>query len=131
MSNESNVFSMSIFTKQPLSLTYRNIERRTYRGCSIKKLILEILQYSQENTCLESLLKKLWDRRPAILLKKGLLHRCFPVNIAKFLRASANSCASVSRRSKTSLVLSPMNHLVTYAVCFKNIKSNKVSPMLY
>ena len=26
------------------------------------------------------------DGKPATLVKKGLLHRCFPVNIAKFLK---------------------------------------------
>ena len=42
-------------------------------------LNVEISQNSQENT---------WARfqRPATLLKKGLWHRCFPVNFAKFLR---------------------------------------------
>ena len=35
---------------------------------------------------LESFLTKLQAFRPAILLKKRLQHRCFPVNISKFLR---------------------------------------------
>ena len=42
----------------------------TVRMCSIKKVFLEISQNSQENTC-----ASLW-------------HRCFPVNFAKFLRAT-------------------------------------------
>ena len=37
---------------------------------SYKKTVLK--QYSQENTC--------------VGVKKGLQHRCFPANIAKFLR---------------------------------------------
>ena len=41
------------------------------RRCSIKKVFLEILQNSQENTCAR--------------VKKSLWHRCFPVNFAKFL----------------------------------------------
>ena len=49
------------------------------RSCSVKKLFLEILQNSQENTC---------ARAPATLWKKRLWHNCFPVNFAKFLRTS-------------------------------------------
>ena len=41
-----------------------------------KKVLLEILLNSQENTC-----------RPATLLKKRLWRRCFLPNFAKFLRA--------------------------------------------
>ena len=48
--------------------------------CSVKKAFLKILQNLQENPCARvSFLIKLQ-------LKKGLWHRCFPVNIAKFLR---------------------------------------------
>ena len=43
--------------------------------CSVKKVLLEISQNSQENTCarVSFLIKRLW-------------HRCFPVNFVKFLR---------------------------------------------
>ena len=52
-----------------------------------KKVFLDILQNSQENSCARvSFLIKL-QTRPATLLKKRLWHRCFPVNFAKFLRA--------------------------------------------
>ena len=52
-----------------------------------KKGVLEISQYSQENTCVrESFLNKVAGLRPATLLKKSLWHRCLPVNFAKFLR---------------------------------------------
>ena len=48
--------------------------------CSVKKAFLKILQNLQENPCARvSFLIKLQ-------LKKRLWHRCFPVNIAKFLR---------------------------------------------
>ena len=47
-----------------------------------------LLEISQENTCAKvSFLIKL-QARPAVLLKKRLWHRCFPVNFAKFLRAT-------------------------------------------
>lgn len=45
---------------------------------SLKKLFLQNLK-------VESFVRK--DLQPAILLKKKLLHRCFPVNNWKFLRA--------------------------------------------
>ena len=38
------------------------------------KVFLQISQNSQESL------------RPATLLKKGLWHSCFPINVAKFLR---------------------------------------------
>ena len=51
-------------------------------------MFLKISQNSQENTCArDSFLNKVaglaW---PAALWKKRLWHRCFPVNVAKFLR---------------------------------------------
>ena len=53
--------------------------------CSAKKVFLEILQNSQENTCaVVSFFNK--DLRPATFLKKRLWHRYFPVNFAIFLR---------------------------------------------
>ena len=45
-------------------------------------MFLEVLQNSQENTC-----AKVSGLKPAILLKKRLWHKCFPVNFEKFLRA--------------------------------------------
>ena len=51
----------------------------------MKKVFLEISQNSLENTCARvSFLIKL--QAFATLLKKRLLHRCFSVNFAKFLR---------------------------------------------
>ena len=44
--------------------------------CSVKKVLLEISQNSQENT-----------RARVSFLIKRLWHRCFPVNLVKFLRA--------------------------------------------
>ena len=55
------------------------------RGVLCKKLFLEISQNSQENTCAKGsfLIKRLFRDS---LLKTRLWHRCFPVNIVKFLR---------------------------------------------
>ena len=85
---------------------FLNNWKAVVRRCSVKKVLLEIFQNSQENTCdRDSFLiklqatrvsfliklqacnfikKRLW--RPATLLKKGLYHRCFPVNFEKFLK---------------------------------------------
>ena len=47
--------------------------------CSVKKVLLEISQNSQQKTCarLSFLIK---------FFKKKLWHRCFPVNFANFLK---------------------------------------------
>ena len=63
--------------------------RSNHQRCSIeqKRLFLKILQYSQENTCWFPVLIDLQASRPATSFKKKRLqHRCFPMNIAKFLR---------------------------------------------
>ena len=48
--------------------------RSSHWRCSVKKMFLEILQNSQENTC----------TRVSFLMKRRLWHRYFPVNFAKF-----------------------------------------------
>ena len=66
-------FFQEILTES--SVTSEAVARR----CSVKKVFLEILQNLQENTRVRtSLLIK--------LLKKKPWHRCFPVNLAKFVR---------------------------------------------
>ena len=57
--------------------------------CSVKKVFLETLQNSQENTCARvsfNLFNLFLSFRPATLLKMRLWRTCFPVNFAKFLR---------------------------------------------
>ena len=58
-----------------------------YRSSGLE-VFLEILQNSQEDTYVKSLFNKVAGLRAATLFKKGLWHRCFPVNFAKFLRTS-------------------------------------------
>ena len=48
-------------------------------GVPYKKMLLKILQYLQENTCVGVF-------QACNFIKKRLQCRCFPVNIAKFLR---------------------------------------------
>ena len=54
--------------------------------CSIKKLLLKILQYSQETHVLESLFNENAGLQSYNIIKKRFQHTCFPGNIAKFLR---------------------------------------------
>ena len=53
--------------------------RRSHR-CSIKKVFSKISQNSRGNTCARIVSFLI------TLLKKGLWHRCFPVNFAKILK---------------------------------------------
>ena len=55
---------------------------------AILRAFLKILQYSQETPVLESLFNELAGLQACKFIKKKLQHRCFPVNIAKFLRAA-------------------------------------------
>ena len=66
--------------------------------CSIEKLFLEILQYSQEDACVENA-----GLQSCNFVKKRLRHRCFPVNIAKFLRKPIlkNLCERLFERFPT------------------------------
>ena len=58
----------------------KHVTESVAQRCSVKKVFLEILQNSQENTC----------ARVSFLIKLQALaqlwHRCFYVNFAKFLR---------------------------------------------
>ena len=49
----------------------------------MKNVFSEVSQNSQETTCAWVFFNKSAGLRPAVLLKKRLWHRCFPVNFAK------------------------------------------------
>ena len=71
--------------------------------CSIKTLLLKILQYSWENTCVGlPFLMKMQAFSP-VNFEKRLQHKCFPVNIVKFLRTPAlkNICEQLFKRFPT------------------------------
>ena len=53
--------------------------------CSVKKVLLEISQNSQENSCARVFYLIKLQARPVTLLKR-LWHWCFPVNFSKFQR---------------------------------------------
>ena len=72
--------SLNKFRTLPLS------SEAVVRRCSVKKVFIEILENSRENTCARvSFLIKL-QVRPATFLKNRLWRRCFPVNFGIFLR---------------------------------------------
>ena len=54
--------------------------------CSSKQVILEISQYLQENICVGAFFFKVSGLTKCNFIQKRLQHRCFLVNIAKFLR---------------------------------------------
>ena len=64
---------------------YRSIHKR----CFIKKGVLKnFAKFTGKHLCQSLFFNKVAGLKPATLLKKRLWHRCFPVNSAKFLRAS-------------------------------------------
>ena len=55
------------------------------RRCSVNKVFLKNLQNSQQNTCARVYFLNKDSGLKPIFKKKTLWHRCFPVDIAKFL----------------------------------------------
>ena len=63
------------------------IFRSSQQRCSMRKDVLRnFAKFTGEHLCQRLFLNKVAGLRPAILIKKRLWHRCFPVNFAKFLR---------------------------------------------
>ena len=61
--------------------------RSSHRRCSVRKgLFRNFAKFTGKHLCQSLFFKKIAGLRPAILFKKRLWHRCFPVNFAKFLR---------------------------------------------
>ena len=58
----------------------------SHQRCSIKKLLLKILQYSQDNICVGVSFNRVAGLYGCNVVKKRLQHSCFLVNIAKFFR---------------------------------------------
>ena len=61
--------------------------RSSHRRCSVRKFFLRnFAKFTGKNLCQSLYFNKAADLSPATLSKQRLLHRCFPVNFAKFLR---------------------------------------------
>ena len=70
---------------------YKNIpvgksrDRSSHRRCSVRKGVLRnFTKFTGKHLCQSLFLNGV--ARPATILKKGLWHRCFPVNFVKLLR---------------------------------------------
>ena len=83
----------------------KNTHRSSHQRCSVKKGVLKNLaNFTEKDLC--------WS------LKKRLQHRCFPMNIAKFLRTSIlkNICERVLPHTiKYTILTTKLNHLVSLA----------------
>ena len=55
--------------------------------CSVKRMLLKILQILPENTCVESFFDKVAGLQASKCIKKHLQQSCFPVRFVKFSRA--------------------------------------------
>ena len=96
-------------------------------------MLLKISKKFQENIYarVSFLIKpQTWDPRPAILLKKRLWHRCFPVNFAKFLRTSFLQKTSRRLLLKRGYSRWPYFGLYFYP-CFRNITKIKDLKIFY
>ena len=61
--------------------------RSSHQMCSVTKGVpRNFAKFTGKHLCQSLFFNKVAGLRPAILLKKRLWHRCFPVNFAKFLR---------------------------------------------
>ena len=61
--------------------------RSSHQRCSMEKgVLINFTKFTEKHPCKSLFFNKVAGLRPATLLKKSLLHRCFPVNFANFLR---------------------------------------------
>ena len=60
--------------------------KSSHQRCSVKKVILKILQISMENTCAGVFFNKVAGLQVCNFIKKILRHMYFPVKVAKFFR---------------------------------------------
>ena len=83
-----NSLSFTFYSYSNFSdLEYFSYSQNNHRRCSVKKGVLRnFAKYTGKHLCQSLLFNKVAGMRPAPSLKKILCHRCFPVNLAKFLR---------------------------------------------
>ena len=77
------VFGLNTGKYGPEEIPYRSSHRR----CSVKKGVLgNFAKFTEKHLCQSLFFGKVAGLKSATLLKKGLWHRCFPVNFPKFRR---------------------------------------------
>ena len=86
-SHNSDVKKGGLLSRENLFLNFQKILenfRSSLPKLFCKKGVLEnFKKFTGKHLCRSSLLNKVAGLRPAILLKKRLRHRCFPVNFLK------------------------------------------------
>ena len=79
LENEDSCFSVNFVAEYWKTLQKRGKDRNSHQRYSIKKKLKNFAIFTGKHLCL-SLFNKVF------LIKKRLQHKCFPVNIVKFLR---------------------------------------------
>ena len=110
--------------------------RSTHQRPSIKKVVLKHLaKFTGKHLCQSPFFNKVAGLRPVTLLKKGLCHRCFPVNFAKLLRKhflqniSGRRCFCLYQKTipkNQSLEHSPKNDII-YLWARKHSSTNLIN----
>ena len=77
---------MDIWIKDSYFTLNINYTVAVAQRCSVKKMVLEISQNSQENTCTRVFFNQVAGLRPVTLLKMRLWHKSFSCNVVKFLK---------------------------------------------
>ena len=78
-----------LLIKLPASCNYWSNHRSNHQRCSVKiRVLRNFANFTGKHLCQSLSFNKVAGLRPATLLKERLWRRCFPVNFAKFLRAS-------------------------------------------
>ena len=78
---------LSMYSSPLCVSTFNGHSRSSIPEVFCKKCVLRnFAKFTGKHLCQSLFFNKVSGVRPAILLKKRLWHRCFPVNFAKFLR---------------------------------------------
>ena len=81
------IFNKSTYFEEHLQAAVSENVRSSLRRCSVKKGVLRnFAKLTGKHQCQRVFFNKVAGFRSATLLKKIFLHRCFPVNFARFLR---------------------------------------------
>ena len=99
--------------------TRRSYSHMFFKLCALKNFVYNI---NKKTPVLKSLFKKVASLKTCIVKKKRFQHRCFPVNIAKFLRTAflqntSSSCFWQTYKNKT---------LYLYPFCYLSIPTLEI-----
>ena len=75
-----------LFSSMTINLTLDNIQKQPPEVFCKKGILINFASFTGKHLCHSLFFNKVAGLRSATLLKKRLWHRCFPVNVAKFLR---------------------------------------------